>query len=423
MAAMGSRSTSKVSGNVRLVKRSRTADAWYLKYRLPSGRQVQKKLGPAWTERGNPRAGYYTRRMAQAELDAILTDARRGEIPEPENRAGKTFGDAVAEWLRYCQNDKARRASTLRDYRNTAAGSLLPEFGAETPLEEITTDRVEVFRSRILGEDRLSRRTVQKQLVLLSGVFKRAKALRWVESNPVDAVERVSVARSGEFNVLSAAEVDAVAAKAGGIFGAAILVAAYTGLRTGELRALRWRHVSFSNSAIRVQRNMPAGGEEDSPKSGKVRSVPLMDDAARELDRLSRREKFVGPDDVVFCGPDGGMLGEDALRKALYKALAEAGVDRKAFPARGGFTFHDLRHTFGTLAAQVWPLHDVQAFMGHADIQTTMRYAHHVPKRDAAIRFTEFVERERGADAEVNGPTRSAGASVAGARDQDVTRR
>lgn len=88
---------------------------------------------------------------------------------------------------------------------------------------------------------------------------------------------------------------------------------------------------------------------------------------------------------------DRGMLGEDAFRDALYEAMAAAGIDRASFPARGGFTFHDLRHTFGTLAVQEFPLHDVQAFMGHASIETTMRYAHHVPKVDAARRFTEAV--------------------------------
>jgi hypothetical protein len=78
--------------------------------------------------------------------------------------------------------------------------------------------------------------------------------------------------------------------------------------------------------------------------------------------------------------------------------MEDAGIDRKSFPARGGFTFHDLRHTFGTMAAQVWSLHDVQAFMGHADIQTTMQYAHHVPKHDAAEQLTEFVRQEKGAE-------------------------
>ena len=80
---------------------------------------------------------------------------------------------------------------------------------------------------------------------------------------------------------------------------------------------------------------------------------------------------------------------------ALYAAMESAGVDRKDFPARDGFAFHDLRHTFGTLAAQAFPLHDVQGFMGHADIQTTMRYLHHVPKHDAARRFNESLERQR----------------------------
>jgi integrase len=386
----------QVSGHIKLVKRKR-GDQWYAKYRLPSGKQIERKLGPAWTERSRPPAGYYTRKMAEAELAGILTDARRGELPDPGDRSGKTFGDAVAEWLRYVEHEKARRPSTLRDYRNAANGSLLPEFGEDIPLEAITEECIDAFRARLLSEGRLSRRTVQKLMVLMHGIFKRSKALKWVRDNPADGVERVNVARSGEFNVLSVQQVEAVARKADGMFAAAVIVAAYTGLRTGELRALRWRDVDFAGATVHARRNMPAGGEEDSPKSGKVRSVPLMDDAARALDGLSRRERFTGPDDRVFPTSTGGMLGEDTLRDALYEAMKGAKIDRKGFPARGGFTFHDLRHTFGTLAVQVFPLHDVQAYMGHADIQTTMRYAHHVPKHDAARLFTESVQREKGA--------------------------
>jgi integrase len=75
--------------------------------------------------------------------------------------------------------------------------------------------------------------------------------------------------------------------------------------------------------------------------------------------------------------------------------MEAAGIDRLSFPARNGFVFHDPRHTFGTLAVQVWPLSDVQTYMGHADIQTTMRYVHHVPKTGAAREFTEAVARLR----------------------------
>ena len=56
--------------------------------------------------------------------------------------------------------------------------------------------------------------------------------------------------------------------------------------------------------------------------------------------------------------------------------------------------FHGLRHSFGTIAVQAFPLSDVQAWMGHADIQTTMRYVHYVPQRDAAARLGKLLDAE-----------------------------
>ena len=53
--------------------------------------------------------------------------------------------------------------------------------------------------------------------------------------------------------------------------------------------------------------------------------------------------------------------------------------------------FNDLRHTFGTLGAAIWPLHDLQGYMGHSDIQTTMIYVHHVPKATAAEELSRAV--------------------------------
>ncbi len=402
------------TGHVQLIDRKR-GPQFYLKYRLPSGRQVQKRLGPAWTERSRPPAGYFTRKTAQAALDALLTDARRGEIPDPGDSSGKTFGDAVAEWLRYCGDERGLGETTMRDYRNTAHNTLCVEFDPDTPLDSIDEGMIVAYRSKMLSgelaqrrigakEQRpLSRRTAQKRLVMLGGIFKRAKRLKWVHVDPTTDIEAITLKASGDFNVLTIEQVEATAAKAGAdldpgeaaMYRAAILAAALTGLRTGELRALRWRDVDFAAATVHVRRNMPAGGVEGAPKSGKVRSVPLVDDAARALDGLSRRETFTADDDRVFPNPAGEMLSEDALRDALYAALEAVGIDRKAFPARGGFTFHDLRHTFGTLGAQVFPLHDLQAFMGHADISTTMRYAHSVPKVDAAQRFTDSLARSR----------------------------
>ena len=68
--------------------------AWYAKYRLPDGRQVQKKLGPAWTGRGRPSAGYFTKRLAEDWLRGVLEQARRGTLPGLV-RTGATFADAA----------------------------------------------------------------------------------------------------------------------------------------------------------------------------------------------------------------------------------------------------------------------------------------------------------------------------------------
>jgi hypothetical protein len=122
-----------VSGHLRLVERDR-GPQFYVKYRLADGRQMQRRLGPAWTGKGRPPAGHYTRRTAQAALDAILTDAQRGTLAG-HVRTGATFGDAAAEWLRYVEHDRKRRTSTVGDYRLVVSTRLIPVFGADTPLE------------------------------------------------------------------------------------------------------------------------------------------------------------------------------------------------------------------------------------------------------------------------------------------------
>ena len=96
------------TGHVFRVERAR-GPVWYAKYRLPTGRQVQKKLGPAWTQRGRPPAGYFTKRLAEAWLRSVLDDARRGVVPG-QVRTGATFADAAAEYLRYIEHDRAPQA-------------------------------------------------------------------------------------------------------------------------------------------------------------------------------------------------------------------------------------------------------------------------------------------------------------------------
>jgi integrase len=79
----------------------------------------------------------------------------------------------------------------------------------------------------------------------------------------------------------------------------------------------------------------------------------------------------------------GNFIDDSQLRRRYLRALQPAGLKR--------LRFRELRHTFGTLAVQVFPLSDVMAYMGHADIQTTMLYVHHVPRHDAAKQLSCVV--------------------------------
>ena len=351
--------------------------------------QHQRTLGKVWSGRGRPTAGHLTKQGAQRELDEILAEARRGQLVfSGRPVGGLSFADAAAEWLRYVEHDRKRRPSTIKDYRVVVDNVLVPALG-DAPLEAITSAHIDTFRAQLVAEDRLSARTINKYLALIHGILKRAQRVYGLSANAAAGVERQPVRRSGDFDVLSAEEVETLVRAAVSPQDAAVFAtAAFAGLRLGELRALRWRDVDFGKRLIHVRRSYVERAE-GVPKSGRVRSVPMSDQVLVVLDGLSRGDRFTADEDLVFCNEVGDYFNDSALRRRFYAARDRAGLK----PIR----FHDLRHTFGTLAVQAFALSDVKAYMGHADIATTMIYVHHVPQVDAAERLSTAL---RGAASE-----------------------
>lgn len=374
-----------VSGHLMRVARS-SGDRWVGHWRDASGRQHKRVLGTVWGGRGRPGRGALTKQGAQQLLDEILVEARRtGPIAAGEAHDA-TFADAVADWLHYVEFDRQRRPTTLRDYRHICNRYLLPVFG-ELPLRAMTSELIDNYRVHLIERGEFKARTINKYLLVLHAVFRRAQRRYGVTVNPVAGIERQPVRHSGDFRVLSGEEVAALARVAHEDDAAVFTTAAFSGLRLGELRALRWRDVDFAKRIIHVRRSYTMG-LEDSPKSGKVRAVPMIDQVARALDGLSRREQWVAVNDLVFPGPTGTFFEDSALRRRFYRALKDADIEH--------LRFHDLRHTFGTLAVQAFPLSDVKAYMGHADIATTMIYVHHVPQNDAADKLSRLLQAQAG---------------------------
>jgi integrase len=155
-----------------------------------------------------------------------------------------------------------------------------------------------------------------------------------------------------------------------------------TGMRQGELLALRWQDVDWTASKIRIRQNY-VRGQFGTPKTRRsTRSVPMGDRLAGELDRHFQRSSYKADEELVFANPDSGEpLGRTKLVKRYKEALRRAKVRE--------IRFHDLRHSFGTtMASHGVPMKALQEWLGHRDSRTTDRYADYSPGQ----REAEFTQ-------------------------------
>jgi integrase len=368
-------------------------------------------LGPAWvqssgkrTSRGaviwhaadgpKPDPSFLTPKEAAVELRHLLEhDAVRRATPRAAGGSPVTFADAAESWLQHGERKRNLKRSTVKDYRQVLDAYLLPApeggeasetpYGrapfATTPLRDLKSAKVKAWYDELPYG-----RTAEKLLMVVRAIFAHARSRGWIEQNPADAVERQQVRYSGDYDFYSREEVDALVRHAAGEQdGAIYLTAAMTGLRRGELVALRWRDIDFPGQAIRVRANY-SFGELVTPKSGKVRSVPMVQEVAEALARLSQREHFTRDEDPVFAGTVGGHLDASALRRRYAAAVRDAGL--RPLP------FHSLRHYFGSMAVSRASLVQVQSWMGHSHIQTTARYLHAKSQAgDAALLAEAFT--------------------------------
>ncbi len=369
---------------------------WCARWRDQTG-QHQKRLGHAWKSRGRPPQGFLRKRDAEALLEEILVDARRGQLHQ--QRVGVSFADVAEDWYARGPLERDWSPSTQRDYRSVLDAHLLPEFGARR-IETITPEQFERWRWRLAKDGTHSRKTVNKIATQAHAIFRHAVEHFGLAVNVASKVRRLRESSDpGRFDFFSPHEVDllvttaargahrdptrpavsdkerAVCAEEDRQDGVVYLMAAFTGLRRSELLALLWDDVDFEHSSIRVYEGYSAR-KTGKPKSRKSRTVPMVDKLASALHELEKREHHTARRDHVFVSRFGTELDGSALRRR-YIAARNAGGLR---PLR----FHDLRHTFASVAIDVASITQVQAWMGHADVKTTMRYLHHKSRADDA---------------------------------------
>jgi integrase len=293
-----------------------------------------------------------------------------------------------------------RKPTTLDNYRSILRSHLLPKFG-EVAVSQVRKSEIEALMTA-LTEAGKAGRTRLGVFKLLSQVFTFAQRHDRCEQNPCRYLRRPRVRECSEIRFLNQQELDALIAAVdvseepyGPTDRAIFLTAAMTGMRQGELLALRWRDVDWEAKRIRVRRNYTRGYWSTPKSRSGERAVPLSGRVDGELRAHLRRSRFCGEDDLVFANPfSGEVLPHSPLVRRLKKALKVAGVRM--------IRFHDLRHTFGTrIAAAGVPMRVLQEWMGHRDFRTTLIYADYEPGDeesgivDAAFSPRTPTEKER----------------------------
>lgn len=304
-----------------------------------------------------------TLRARQAEADAI----HAGSKPAPP--VPHTFDELCDYWLEHHAPEKRSR----KDDESIIRRHLRPAFGPLN-LPTIGVPQLDAFRNT---KRELSTKTLGNILTLLATMLRLAVDLGWLATVP--RVKKPKAPGTDvAFAFLETSEqierLLCAAAEAGVDVFVLYATAIYTGMRSGELAALRWSDVSLPRRIIAVQRS------HDGPtKSGKARHVPIVDALLPILTDWRQQN----PSELVFPNRDGNQHAPSAriFQERFHMVLDAAGFAR---PKSGRnvhvLHFHSLRHTFAShwamAGGDMWKL---QKILGHASIDMTMRYSHLCP--------------------------------------------
>ncbi len=319
------------------------------RYRTPEHRQAEK-------------GGFHTKREAEQYLATIEVAKARGDWIDPM-QGRTTIRECAAEWF---SAQVQIKPTTRSGYRYTLNRHILPTWG-EREIGAITHGSVQQWVS-VLSTD-LRPSTVRQIYLVLSGVLGYAVRDRRIARNPCDHIQLPRIERRAR-GYLTHRQVDELATQCADS-GDIIRFLAYTGLRWGEMAALRVRNVDLTLSRVHVVASVSEiSGDlvQGTPKSHLTRWVPI---AGVLRDVLESRCQGKHPQDLVFTTRSGKMLrGSNFRRRVFAPAVAQVRAQDASFP---DITPHDLRHTAASLiVAAGGSVKVLQRMLGHASAAMTL---------------------------------------------------
>jgi integrase len=321
-----------------------------------------------------------TRKEVQDKLNVALHEQQQGTFVTGSQQTLKQYLDS---WLEEVHKPSIR-ISTYVKYRSMLDGHIIPALG-HIKLQKLTAQQVQKFYTEKLKEG-LSAKTVS----LLHGLLHHAldNAVRW-NLVPRNVCDLVSLPQAKRYDVQSLTPEQAkrlLEAVRGHRLEGILTLALTTGMRRGELLALRWQDIDFQDKSLRIRHTVDRitghGYVENEPKTPTSRRkivLPnfvidvLKQHRAYQLEARLKAGVAWQDKDLVFCNTHGGYLSPDYLLEVFQKLLEDAGLPY--------IRFHDLRHSAATILLSMG-VHPkvVQELLGHSKVGITLDiYSHVLP--------------------------------------------
>ena len=330
---------------------------------------------------------------ANVYLSSVETEVRRGLWIDPQG-ATVLFSDWAEQWQ--ATTVDLRPSSRVRDL-GYLERYLHPQFGTMA-LGDIRYMTVRTWISE-LSTSGLAPSTVTKAGQLMSKIMRSAVQAGLVTSSPCDGVKMPRIERI-EMRFLTTSEVDRLAEAMDPRYQAVVLLAAYGGLRAGELFGLRAKRVDVLRRQVAIAETVvDVGGHlHFGPPKTRAghRSVPLPRVASEPLGEHPATFART-PEDLVFTAPEGGPVSLNVWRRRFWVPATKAAV-------LGHLRPHDLRHTAVALwiAAGAHPK-EVAVRAGHTSVSFTLdRYGHLFPGSEEVLNDSLDALAQRGGAADAS---------------------
>lgn len=337
-------------------------------------------------------SGFKTKKEAQKALTEMLAELNKGTYVEPTNLK---LADYLKDWLKF--KEKRIGHGTYLNYKGYIENHVNPALG-HIKVAELTPRQVEEFYDSLLDNDVLSPQSIMHIHRMLSNAIGRGATIGEIPRNIMKAVEPVKVPRK-EMKYWDIETLNQFLQETKHeFFYIAWYIAAFTGMRQGEVLGLKWDSVDFDNKTIYVRRALKRENGEyvlkDLKNNPSYRSIAISDSDVFALKVHKKKQEKIkllsGKDyddqGFVIAGKTGNFVLPTNLGRAFRRCLEYAGVKK--------IRFHDLRHTHASMlfALNVHPK-IVQERLGHSSIQTTLdRYSHMIPNMQEAVAKSLEVE-------------------------------